>query len=89
MFQKDDFRAADTIGIQEFEKNRLRELNKKPEFFNDHERLTLIALVDMIIPNDEVSGSASDTKVIDFKEFIVNDIFEHQIPLRGRLSCNG
>ena len=82
---KDDFGDADTTGLEEFEKERLRELNKKPAFFNDHERLTLIALGDLIIPKDEVSGSASDAKVIDFLDFIVKDIPEHQVPLRGGL----
>jgi hypothetical protein len=42
-------------------------------------------LGDWIIPKDEVSGSASDAKVIDFIEFIVKDIPEHQVPLRGGL----
>ena len=83
--QKDDFGDADTTGLQEFEKERLKELNNKPAFFNDHERLTLIALGDLIIPKDDVSGSASDAKVIDFIDFIVKDIPEHQVPLRGGL----
>lgn len=83
--QEDDLGGADTTGLQEFEKERLRELNKKPAFFNAHERLTLIALGDLIIPKDEVSGSASDAKVIDFLDFIVKDIPEHQVPLRGGL----
>ena len=83
--QNDDFGDADTTGLEDFEKERLKELNKKPAFFNDHERLTLIALGDLIIPKDEVSGSASDAKVIDFIEFIVKDIPEHQVPLRGGL----
>lgn len=85
--EKEDlgFGDADTTGLQEFEKERLKELNKKPAFFNDHERLTLIALGDMIIPKDKVSGSASDAKVIDFIDFIVKDIPEHQVPLRGGL----
>lgn len=83
--QEDDLGGADTTGLQDFEKERLRELNKKPTFFNDHERLTLIALGDLIIPKDEVSGSASDAKVIDFLDFIVKDIPGHQVPLRGGL----
>ncbi|HET7117675.1 MAG TPA: gluconate 2-dehydrogenase subunit 3 family protein [Hanamia sp.] len=82
---EDDLGGADTTGLQEFEKERLRELNKQGAFFNDHERLTLIALGDLIIPKDEVSGSASDAKVIDFLDFIVKDIPEHQVPLRGGL----
>ena len=40
---------------------------------------------DLIIPKDEVSGSASDAKVIDFLDFIVKDIPEYQVPLRGGL----
>lgn len=83
--KKDDFGDATTTGLQEFEKERLKELNNKPAFFNDHERLTLITLADIIIPKDEVSGSASDAKVIDFIEFIVKDIPEHQVPMRGGL----
>jgi hypothetical protein len=83
--QEDDFGDADTTGLQEFEKERLKELNKQAPFFNDHERQTLIVLGDLIIPKDEVSGSASDAKVIDFLDFIVKDIPEHQVPLRGGL----
>lgn len=83
--KNDDLGDAETTGLQEFEKDRLRELNKKPAFFNNHERITLIALGDMIIPKDEVSGSASEAKVIDFIDFIVKDIPEYQVPLRGGL----
>ena len=83
--KEDDFGDADTTGLQDFEKERLKELNNRPAFFDDHERLTLITLADIIIPKDDVSGSASDAKVIDFIEFIVKDIPEHQVPLRGGL----
>ena len=54
-------------------------------FLDEHERLTLILLADIIIPKDEVSGSASDAKVIDFIDFIVKDIPEHQVPIAGRI----
>ena len=46
---------------------------------------TITVLVDIIIPKDEKSGSASDAKVPEFIEFIVNDMPEHQTPLRGGL----
>jgi hypothetical protein len=46
---------------------------------------TITILADIIIPKDEVSGSASDAKVPDFIEFIVKDMPEHQVPLRGGL----
>lgn len=74
-----------TTGLQKSEIQRLKELNSEPAFFDDHERLTLISLADIIIPKDDLSGSASDAKVIDFIEFIVKDIPEHQVPMRGGL----
>jgi hypothetical protein len=42
-------------------------------------------LADIIIPKDEVSGSASEAKVPEFIEFIVKDMPEHQTPMRGGL----
>jgi gluconate 2-dehydrogenase gamma chain len=72
-------------GLQEFEKERLKKLNNQPSFFDEHERETLILLADIIIPKDDVSGSASDAKVIDFIDFIVKDIPDHQVPMRGGL----
>ena len=42
-------------------------------------------LADIIIPKDEVSGSASDAKVADFIEYIVKDEPDFQTPLRGGL----
>jgi gluconate 2-dehydrogenase gamma chain len=55
------------------------------KFFNDHEMATITVLCDIIIPKDDRSGSASDAKVPDFIEFIVNDMPDHQTPLRGGL----
>jgi hypothetical protein len=46
---------------------------------------TIAILADIIIPADEVSGSATDAKVPDFIEFIVKDMPQHQVPLRGGL----
>ena len=80
---KDDLGDIMMTGLQESEIERLKKLNSEPAFFNEHEKLTLILLADIIIPKDNVSGSASDAKVIDFIEFIVKDIPEHQVPLRG------
>ncbi len=55
----------------------------KNKFFTDHEMGTIAVLADIIIPKDEVSGSATDAKVPDFIEFIVKDMPEHQTPMRG------
>src|SRR5580693_4536228 len=54
-------------------------------FFTPEELTTITILGDIIIPRDEVSGSASDAKVPQFIEFIVKDIPKHQIPMRGGL----
>jgi gluconate 2-dehydrogenase gamma chain len=54
-------------------------------FFTPHEMATITVLGDIIIPKDEVSGSASEAKVPDFIEFIVKDMPEHQTPMRGGL----
>ena len=62
--------------------------NKKlmdEKFFTAEEMATIAILGDIIIPKDEVSGSASDAKVADFIEFIVKDQPNYQTPLRGGL----
>jgi len=55
------------------------------KFFDEHEMKTISILADIIIPKDEVSGSATDAGVPDFIEFIVKDMPQHQTPLRGGL----
>ena len=54
-------------------------------FFTEHEMSTIAILADIIIPKDEVSGSATDAKVPEFIEFIVKDMPDHQTPMRGGL----
>lgn len=58
---------------------------KEETFFTPEEMATITVLGDIIIPKDEVSGSASDAKVGDFIEFIVKDKPELQTPMRGGL----
>jgi gluconate 2-dehydrogenase gamma chain len=55
------------------------------KFFDEHEMKTISILVDIIIPKDETSGSATDAKVPEFIEFIVKDMPQHQTPIRGGL----
>jgi len=55
------------------------------KFFTDHEMATMGVLADIIIPADDVSGSATDAKVPDFIEFMVKDKPELQTPMRGGL----
>jgi hypothetical protein len=54
-------------------------------FFTANEMAVITLLADIIIPKDEVSGSASDAKVPEFIEFIVKDMPDHQTPMRGGL----
>jgi hypothetical protein len=71
-------------GREAWEADRDKAL-KAQTFFTKHEMATITVLVDIIIPKDNVSGSASEAKVPEFIEFIVKDIPEHQVPLRGGL----
>jgi gluconate 2-dehydrogenase gamma chain len=60
-----------------------KELLAQGKFFTEHELATITVLADIIIPADEVSGSASNAKVPELIEFIVKDMPQHQVPLRG------
>src|SRR5947209_17273823 len=55
----------------------------KEKFFTPHEMATMALLSDIIIPADDVSGSATQAKVPDFIEFMAKDRPELQVPLRG------
>jgi gluconate 2-dehydrogenase gamma chain len=76
--------ATDTTGRQPFEAEREKKLLQE-KFFDAHEMATITVLVDLIIPKDERSGSATDAKVPEFIEFIVKDEPGHQLPMRGGL----
>lgn len=54
-------------------------------FFDEHEMKTISTLSDIIIPHDDVSGSATEANVPNFIEFIVKDMPNHQVPMRGGL----
>ena len=62
-----------------------KKILSQEKFFTAHELATLTVLVDIIIPKDDKSGSASEAGVPAFLEFIVKDMPEHQTPLRGGL----
>jgi hypothetical protein len=63
---------------------RYKEIISKT-FFTADEMATIAILSDIIIPKDEVSGSATESGVPDFIEFIVKDQPGHQVPMRGGL----
>ena len=54
-------------------------------FFVPFEMATIAAVADLIIPADDVSGSATEAGVPDFIEFMVKDYPDFQQPLRAGL----
>jgi hypothetical protein len=54
-------------------------------FFTDHELATIATLCDIILPATATAVSAVEAGVPEFVEFIVKDMPDHQIPLRGGL----
>lgn len=57
-----------------------------PAFFTEHEFNTVSLLVDLIIPADERSGSATDAGVPEFMDFMMTDRPNMQLPMRGGLA---
>ena len=64
----------------------------KPKFFTPHEWATVRVLVDLIIPKDERSGSATDAAVPEFMDFVMlapvtgeGDRARRQTAMRGGL----
>jgi len=58
----------------------------KPKFFTAHEYATVGVLVDLVIPKDERSGSATDAGVPEFMDFMMIDQPRRQIAMRGGLA---
>lgn len=59
----------------------------KPKFFTAHEYATVNILVDLIIPRDERSGSATDAGVPPFMDFMMIDDPPRQTAMRGGLAA--
>ncbi len=75
-------KAGKTAGLMKEEVEHLEKVNAET-YFTPHEMATITVLADIIIPKDDVSGSASEAGVPDFIEFIVKDKPEFKIPMRG------
>ncbi len=58
---------------------------QEEQFFNAHEMASLKVLCDLILPGSDSYRSASEAEVPDFIEFMVKDIPEMQVDLRGGL----
>ena len=76
--------AASNLDRTEEEKALYEKLISQ-KFFTDQEMATIAVLADIIIPKDDISGSATEAGVPDFIEFIVKDKPELQTPMRGGL----
>jgi gluconate 2-dehydrogenase gamma chain len=74
-----------TLDRAKEELERENKLFAEKPFFDAHEMATIAILCDIIIPKDEVSGSATEAGVPEFISFIVHDKPEHQTPLKGGL----
>ncbi len=79
--------ALKGINIDRMEAEKVYEqsLIDQGKFFTDAEMATITILANIIIPKDDVSGSASDAGVPEFINFIVLDMPHHQVPMRGGL----
>ena len=58
----------------------------QPTFFTAHDYATVGVLVDLIIPRDERSGSATDAGVPEFMDFMMVDDPRRQTAMRGGLA---
>ena len=58
----------------------------KPKFFTPHEYATVRVLVDLLIPKDERSGSATDAGVPEWMDFMMSDQPARQTAMRGGLA---
>lgn len=56
-----------------------------PKFFTAHEYQTVRVLVDLILPKDERSGSATEVGVPEFMDFMMVDQPTRQVAMRGGL----
>jgi gluconate 2-dehydrogenase gamma chain len=58
----------------------------EPKFFTAHEWETVRILVDLVIPKDERSGSATDAGVPEFMDFMLQERESMRMPMRGGLA---
>ncbi len=58
----------------------------EPKVFTAHEWETLRMLVDLILPKDARSGSATDAGVPEFMDFMLGDDRDLETPVRGGLA---
>ena len=67
-------------------KARLAGRGYEPTFFTPHEWETVRVLVDLVIPRDGRSGSATDAGVPEFMDFVLGDEPSRRTAMRGGLA---
>src|SRR6267143_5636568 len=78
---------AEAARAAEFARNALAAKTPfAPAFFTPHEWDTVRVLVDLVIPRDERSGSATDAAVPEYMDFMLSDRPDGQVPMRGGLA---
>jgi hypothetical protein len=81
------FASAFTLGREEVA--RAQEAVRSgftPQFFTERELETARVLVDLLLPRDERSGSATDALVPEFLDFMMIDQPDRQVAMRGGLA---
>ena len=74
-----------TVGGRTEEEKLIDQKLLSETFLNEDERKKLDVLVDIIIPADSDSPSATEAGVVDFIEFMMKDYPAYQTPMRGGL----
>lgn len=79
--------AGRALSLSREARGRARSQGYTPRFFTPHEWDTVRVLVDLIIPRDERSGSATDAGVPEFMDFLLADGSDQQrTAMRGGLA---
>src|SRR5262245_18073928 len=79
-------RAASERAAEAFALQTTGQSPFKTKFFTAHEYATVTVLVDLIIPRDERSGSASEAGVPQFMDFMMIDQTRRQVAMLGGLA---
>ena len=74
------------LSKERLEKAQRTDTDLEAAFFTEHELNTVNMLVDLIIPADDRSGSATDAGVPAFMDFMMTDRPSMQLPMRGGLA---
>lgn len=81
-----DWTAADVAVAAERVRSAAARAAFEPKFFTPHEWETVRILVDLVIPKDERSGSATEAGVPEFMDFMLQERESMRLPMRGGLA---